>query len=327
MLRIYRSFNDCRKKKHVRRGVEYLPHETEFTFVSDVHPRILRPSTKTTMLLPSNRSDVLNPITAENHTMGASWNASNATSEFDYYYAYDGKGFSDGTYPNVLATTFAVMFFLGVTGHALLCFVLVKSGTAISVTNIYLMSLCASDLTFIVICVPFTGSVYVLPSWPFGIMMCEYHRSNNCAHLPSHSSCLFPVWARRIECSFSMFPVLWFSSLLSPHNLSYIAAPPQFRSSHISQSTHFNLPCGRCYIFHSLCLCTCLNQLSRTSLVFSLTFAASTIARTSSVLLFSIFLIPNHIIHLNIIISAISSYTLPPCFDYSIIIRLASARS
>ena len=192
MPRVCPSFNHCRKKKHGRRGVDYLPQETESTFVSDDHPRVLRPSTNTTMLLPSNDSDALNPMTHENHTMdSASWNSLNETSEYDYY-GYDWTEFADSTYPNVLATTFAVIFFLGVTGHGLVCFVLVKSGTAISVTNLYLMSLCASDLTFIVICVPFTGIMYVLPSWPFGIIMCEYLRSNNCALL-SYSSSAFSI--------------------------------------------------------------------------------------------------------------------------------------
>ena len=116
--------------------------------------------------------DILCPFTSRNGTGNATRDCANLSSLFDYY-AYDTSDFVE-TEKNAIAALFALIFLLGVAGHALIVYVLVKSGTAVTVTNIYLMSLCASDLMFLAFCVPFTGVMYLLPSWPFGVVMCEY---------------------------------------------------------------------------------------------------------------------------------------------------------
>jgi len=42
-----------------------------------------------------------------------------------------------------------------------------------STTNNLIINLAVADLLFIVFCVPFTGTDYVLPFWPFGNVWCK----------------------------------------------------------------------------------------------------------------------------------------------------------
>ena len=56
---------------------------------------------------------------------------------------------------------------------------------------------------------------------------------------------LFPIWGLHIKFSISRYPVMCFFYLYSflLDVFSYKITPPQFRSSHLSVSTHFHLPC------------------------------------------------------------------------------------
>ena len=42
-----------------------------------------------------------------------------------------------------------------------------------STTNLLIINLAIADLLFIVFCVPFTATDYVLPFWPFGEIWCK----------------------------------------------------------------------------------------------------------------------------------------------------------
>jgi allatostatin receptor len=42
-----------------------------------------------------------------------------------------------------------------------------------STTNLLIINLAVADLLFIVFCVPFTATDYVLPFWPFGEIWCK----------------------------------------------------------------------------------------------------------------------------------------------------------
>lgn len=42
-----------------------------------------------------------------------------------------------------------------------------------STTNLLIINLAVADLLFIVFCVPFTGTDYALPFWPFGDTWCK----------------------------------------------------------------------------------------------------------------------------------------------------------
>ena len=40
-------------------------------------------------------------------------------------------------------------------------------------TNVLILNLALADLLFIVLCVPFTATDYVLNHWPFGLVWCQ----------------------------------------------------------------------------------------------------------------------------------------------------------
>lgn len=43
-----------------------------------------------------------------------------------------------------------------------------------STTNILIINLAISDLMFVIFCVPFTATDYILPDWPFGNLWCKF---------------------------------------------------------------------------------------------------------------------------------------------------------
>ncbi|XP_062556342.1 allatostatin-A receptor isoform X3 [Armigeres subalbatus] len=43
-----------------------------------------------------------------------------------------------------------------------------------STTNLLIINLAAADLLFVIFCVPFTATDYILPEWPFGLMWCKF---------------------------------------------------------------------------------------------------------------------------------------------------------
>lgn len=42
-----------------------------------------------------------------------------------------------------------------------------------STTNLLIINLAASDILFVIFCVPFTATDYILPTWPFGDVWCK----------------------------------------------------------------------------------------------------------------------------------------------------------
>lgn len=43
-----------------------------------------------------------------------------------------------------------------------------------STTNLLIINLAAADILFVIFCVPFTATDYVLPEWPFGDLWCKF---------------------------------------------------------------------------------------------------------------------------------------------------------
>jgi len=43
-----------------------------------------------------------------------------------------------------------------------------------STTNLLIINLAVSDILFVIFCVPFTATDYVLPEWPFGNLWCKF---------------------------------------------------------------------------------------------------------------------------------------------------------
>ncbi|XP_008153258.2 galanin receptor type 2 [Eptesicus fuscus] len=68
---------------------------------------------------------------------------------------------------------FALIFLVGTVGNALVLAVLLRSGRAVSTTNLFILNLGVADLSFIVCCVPFQATIYTLDGWVFGALLCK----------------------------------------------------------------------------------------------------------------------------------------------------------
>lgn len=73
----------------------------------------------------------------------------------------------------VAPTAFAVIFLVGLVGNALVCVVVLCNAQMRTTTNVLILNLAASDLLFVVFCLPFTAVDYATPVWPFGELWCK----------------------------------------------------------------------------------------------------------------------------------------------------------
>ncbi|XP_045687479.1 kiSS-1 receptor isoform X3 [Phyllostomus hastatus] len=69
---------------------------------------------------------------------------------------------------------FGVLMLLGLTGNLLVIFVICRHKQMRTVTNFYIANLAATDVTFLLCCVPFTALLYPLPAWVLGDFMCKF---------------------------------------------------------------------------------------------------------------------------------------------------------
>ncbi|XP_018614543.1 KISS1 receptor b [Scleropages formosus] len=68
---------------------------------------------------------------------------------------------------------FALIMLVGLLGNSLVIYVVTKHQQMKTVTNFYIANLATTDIIFLVCCVPFTATLYPLPSWVFGDFMCR----------------------------------------------------------------------------------------------------------------------------------------------------------
>uniref|UniRef100_A0A3P8T8J1 G-protein coupled receptors family 1 profile domain-containing protein n=1 Tax=Amphiprion percula TaxID=161767 RepID=A0A3P8T8J1_AMPPE len=89
------------------------------------------------------------------------------------FHALEGQG------PPVLVdawlvpTFFSLIMLVGLVGNSLVIHVVTKHQQMKTVTNFYIVNLATTDILFLVCCVPFTATLYPLPSWIFGEFMCR----------------------------------------------------------------------------------------------------------------------------------------------------------
>ncbi|NXG06161.1 GALR1 protein, partial [Sakesphorus luctuosus] len=71
---------------------------------------------------------------------------------------------------------FGLIFTLGVLGNTLVITVLSRSkpGKRRSTTNIFILNLSIADLAYLLFCIPFQSTVYVLPTWVLGAFICKF---------------------------------------------------------------------------------------------------------------------------------------------------------
>ncbi|GCB79311.1 galanin receptor type 1b isoform X4 [Scyliorhinus torazame] len=82
---------------------------------------------------------------------------------------------SDGPEVVMVPVAFGLIFLLGMAGNALVIVVLgrTKAKRARSTTNIFILNLSVADLSFLLLCVPFQATIYSLPEWIFGALLCK----------------------------------------------------------------------------------------------------------------------------------------------------------
>nr|XP_033785398.1 galanin receptor type 1 [Geotrypetes seraphini] len=75
----------------------------------------------------------------------------------------------------LILVVFGLIFALGVLGNSLVITVLARSkpGKARSTTNIFILNLSVADLAYLLFCIPFQSTVYVLPTWVLGAFLCK----------------------------------------------------------------------------------------------------------------------------------------------------------
>nr|CAD7393207.1 unnamed protein product [Timema cristinae] len=73
----------------------------------------------------------------------------------------------------VVPILFGLIVLIGLFGNALVVIVVAFNQQMRSTTNLLIINLAIADLLFIVFCVPFTATDYMLPYWPFGDVWCK----------------------------------------------------------------------------------------------------------------------------------------------------------
>ncbi|XP_054767373.2 G-protein coupled receptor 54-like [Lytechinus pictus] len=85
----------------------------------------------------------------------------------------------DGT-PTVTLTNwlvpllFGIITVVGVSGNAIVCYVISGHVQMRTATNYYIMNLAITDIAFLVCCAPFTAAVYATNNWIFGRFICKF---------------------------------------------------------------------------------------------------------------------------------------------------------
>lgn len=73
----------------------------------------------------------------------------------------------------VVPIFFGMIGILGLVGNSLVVIVVAANPGMRSTTNILIINLAVADLLFVIFCIPFTATDFVLPYWPFGNFWCK----------------------------------------------------------------------------------------------------------------------------------------------------------
>lgn len=71
---------------------------------------------------------------------------------------------------------FGLIFTLGVLGNSMVITVLARSkpGKPRSTTNIFILNLSIADLSYLLFCIPFQSTIYMMPTWVLGAFICKF---------------------------------------------------------------------------------------------------------------------------------------------------------
>ena len=68
---------------------------------------------------------------------------------------------------------FAIITVVGIIGNACVVIVILRNKHMRTVTNYFIMNNAITDMVFLIICVPITGSQYLIDDWIYGAFMCK----------------------------------------------------------------------------------------------------------------------------------------------------------
>ena len=73
----------------------------------------------------------------------------------------------------IVPIVFGIIAFLGVIGNTLVIVVVLTNQQMRSTTNVLILNLAVADLLFVIFCIPFTATDYVINEWRFGLVVCQ----------------------------------------------------------------------------------------------------------------------------------------------------------
>ncbi|XP_048882674.1 galanin receptor type 1-like isoform X1 [Brienomyrus brachyistius] len=84
--------------------------------------------------------------------------------------------FGIGTDNFITLLVFGLIFILGVVGNSMVITVLARSkpGKPRGTTNIFILNLSIADLSYLLFCIPFQSTVYMLDTWVLGAFICKF---------------------------------------------------------------------------------------------------------------------------------------------------------
>uniref|UniRef100_A0A8C8SMN5 KISS1 receptor n=1 Tax=Pelusios castaneus TaxID=367368 RepID=A0A8C8SMN5_9SAUR len=100
---------------------------------------------------------------------------------------------------------YALVMLLGLAGNSLVIFVVSKHRQMRTATNFYIANLATTDIIFLVCCVPFTATLYPLPSWIFGDFMCKL--VNYLQQVTAQATCITLTAMSVDRCYATLYPL------------------------------------------------------------------------------------------------------------------------
>ncbi|XP_017156549.1 allatostatin-A receptor isoform X1 [Drosophila miranda] len=131
----------------------------------------------------STSNNMNNMNNYENNTINSNNNYGNNSSNYPFttdQHANDSMDYDPDSWPlerivsTIVPVFFGIIGFAGLLGNGLVILVVVANQQMRSTTNLLIINLAVSDILFVIFCVPFTATDYVLPEWPFGNMWCKF---------------------------------------------------------------------------------------------------------------------------------------------------------
>ncbi|XP_011878935.1 PREDICTED: gastrin-releasing peptide receptor [Vollenhovia emeryi] len=126
------------------------------------------PSSSITIFMMTTRLTPLALITNYTEVNDSSNITKDINEEEEEYTPY-----SDRPETYIVPIVFLLILLIGLTGNGVLALTILRHTNMRNVPNTYVLSLALGDLLVIVTCIPFTFTVYILDSWPFGLVLCK----------------------------------------------------------------------------------------------------------------------------------------------------------